>query len=90
MSFLSNLKKVLHLGNNESKKKKVFNNIKMDCDPEEYWEMVGELGDGAFGKVYKVIFLSSSVLHIYKKNYCYISYAINELYCLLNVSRDVL
>ncbi|XP_067015869.2 serine/threonine-protein kinase 10 [Anabrus simplex] len=54
MSFLSNLKKVLHLGGgNEAKKKKVFNNIKMDCDPEEHWEMVGELGDGAFGKVYK-------------------------------------
>ncbi|XP_069677773.1 serine/threonine-protein kinase 10 isoform X2 [Periplaneta americana] len=54
MSFLSNLKKVLHLGGaNEAKKKKVFNNIKMDCNPEDYWEMVGELGDGAFGKVYK-------------------------------------
>ncbi|XP_071447707.1 serine/threonine-protein kinase 10 isoform X2 [Hetaerina americana] len=52
--FLSNLKKVLHLGGgNDGKKKKGFNNIKMDVDPEEYWEMVGELGDGAFGKVYK-------------------------------------
>lgn len=57
MSFLSNLKKVLHLGSaNEAKKKKVFNNIKMDCNPEDFWEMVGELGDGAFGKVYKVSF----------------------------------
>lgn len=55
MSFFNNLKKVLHLGNNESKKKKVYNNIKMDCDPEEYWDMIGELGDGAFGKVYKVL-----------------------------------
>lgn len=55
MSFFNNLKKVLHLGGgNEAKKKKVFNNIKMDIDPEETWEMVGELGDGAFGKVYKV------------------------------------
>lgn len=54
MSFLSGLKKVLHLGSNEAKKKKVFNNIRMDCDPEEFWEMIGELGDGAFGKVYKV------------------------------------
>ena len=55
MSLLSGLKKVLHIGyGNEAKKKKVFNNIKLDCDPEEYWEMVGELGDGAFGKVYKV------------------------------------
>ncbi|CAH0395331.1 unnamed protein product [Bemisia tabaci] len=53
MSFLSGLKKVLHLGSNEAKKKKVFNNIRMDCDPEEFWEMIGELGDGAFGKVYK-------------------------------------
>lgn len=54
MSFFNNLKKVFNLGNNDSKKKKVFNNIKMDCDPEEYWDMIGELGDGAFGKVYKV------------------------------------
>lgn len=56
MSFLSGLKKVLHLGNNEAKKKKVFNNIHMDCDVDDSWEMIGELGDGAFGKVYKVIF----------------------------------
>jgi len=56
MSFLSGLKKVLHLGNNEAKKKKVFNNIHMDCDVDDFWEMIGELGDGAFGKVYKVIF----------------------------------
>ncbi|CAB0001996.1 unnamed protein product [Nesidiocoris tenuis] len=55
MSFLSNLRKVLHLGGNESKKKKVFNNIRMECDPEEYWDIVGELGDGAFGKVYKML-----------------------------------
>ncbi|XP_050421014.1 serine/threonine-protein kinase 10 isoform X2 [Adelges cooleyi] len=53
MSFLSGLKKVLHLGNNEAKKKKVFNNIHMECDVDEFWEMIGELGDGAFGKVYK-------------------------------------
>lgn len=55
MSFFNNLKKVLHLGGgNEAKKKKVFNNIKMDFDPEQIWELIGELGDGAFGKVYKV------------------------------------
>lgn len=54
MSFLSNLKKAFHFGGNDAKKKKLYNNIKMDCSPEEFWEMVGELGDGAFGKVYKV------------------------------------
>ncbi|XP_031629687.1 STE20-like serine/threonine-protein kinase isoform X2 [Contarinia nasturtii] len=53
MSFLNNLKKVLHLGGGETKKKRIYNNIRMDCDPTEYWEMIGELGDGAFGKVYK-------------------------------------
>lgn len=50
MSFLNNLKKVLHLGGGEAKKKRIYNNIRMDCDPTEYWEMIGELGDGAFGE----------------------------------------
>ncbi|XP_045456982.1 serine/threonine-protein kinase 10 [Melitaea cinxia] len=54
MSFFNNLKKVLHLGGgNDAKKKKVFSNIRDNCDPAENWDMVGELGDGAFGKVYK-------------------------------------
>lgn len=53
MSFINNLKKVFHLGGGEAKKKRHGNNIKMDTDPSEIWEIVGELGDGAFGKVYK-------------------------------------
>ncbi|XP_053671494.1 STE20-like serine/threonine-protein kinase [Anopheles nili] len=53
MSFLSNLKKVLHFGSGEAKKKRLFNNIRMDTDPTDFWDMIGELGDGAFGKVYK-------------------------------------
>ncbi|XP_052873307.1 STE20-like serine/threonine-protein kinase [Anopheles cruzii] len=53
MSFLNNLKKVFHLGSGEAKKKRIFNNIRMDTDPNDFWEMIGELGDGAFGKVYK-------------------------------------
>lgn len=28
--------------------------MKRDLNPEEFWEIIGELGDGAFGKVYKV------------------------------------
>lgn len=60
MSFLSNLKKVLHLGASDAKKKKGFNNIQMECDPKEHWDMIGELGDGAFGKVYKVSNLFTS------------------------------
>ncbi|KAI5747961.1 hypothetical protein M8J77_020407 [Diaphorina citri] len=52
-TFLKGVKNFLHIGNNDAKKKKVFNNIRMDTDPEEFWDMVGDLGDGAFGKVYK-------------------------------------
>jgi len=54
MSFFNNIKKALHFGGNDAKKKKVYNNVKMDVDPGEYWDMIGELGDGAYGKVYKV------------------------------------
>ncbi|XP_045506048.1 serine/threonine-protein kinase 10-like isoform X2 [Colias croceus] len=54
MSFFNNLKKVLHLGSgNDAKKKKVFSNIRDNSDPNDNWDMIGELGDGAFGKVYK-------------------------------------
>lgn len=53
MSFLNNLKKVFHIGGGEAKKKRIYNNIRMDCEMSEFWELIGELGDGAFGKVYK-------------------------------------
>ncbi|XP_063708327.1 serine/threonine-protein kinase 10 isoform X2 [Culicoides brevitarsis] len=53
MSFLNNLKKVFHLGSGEAKKKRLYNNVRMDTNPTDFWEMIGELGDGAFGKVYK-------------------------------------
>eukprot|EP00095_Tigriopus_kingsejongensis_P008515 maker-scaffold181_size278858-snap-gene-1.33 protein:Tk08515 transcript:maker-scaffold181_size278858-snap-gene-1.33-mRNA-1 annotation:"ste20-like serine threonine-protein kinase" len=56
MPFFSNLKKVLSLGSGEPKKKKLnFQNIHLELNPEEIWEIVGELGDGAFGKVHKVV-----------------------------------
>ena len=65
MPFFSNLKKVLSLGSgsdsallnsSSSKKKKsqILSRIKCDQDPESNWDIIGELGDGAFGKVQKV------------------------------------
>lgn len=41
-------------GDNKNKKVKLNEHLKRDQDPNELWEIIGELGDGAFGKVYKV------------------------------------
>lgn len=61
MSFLNNLKKVFHLGSGEAKKKRIYNNIRMDTDPTDFWDMIGELGDGAFGKVIIIVAVDSLV-----------------------------
>ncbi|XP_060728652.1 STE20-like serine/threonine-protein kinase isoform X1 [Tachysurus vachellii] len=50
MSFF-NLRKIFKIGT--EKKKKQYEHVHRDVNPEEVWEIVGELGDGAFGKVYK-------------------------------------
>ena len=43
----------------ETRKKstKVLQCLKGDANPESVWEVVGVLGDGSFGKVYKVLTL---------------------------------
>lgn len=51
MSFF-NFRKIFKLG--VEKKKKQYEHVRRDVNPEEVWEVIGELGDGAFGKVYKV------------------------------------
>lgn len=38
----------------EKKRVKHYDNLKRDVDPTEIWDTQQELGDGAFGKVYKV------------------------------------
>ncbi|KAM7154151.1 uncharacterized protein RBU57_011809 isoform 2-T3 [Macrochelys suwanniensis] len=37
----------------EKKKAKHYENVKRDVNPEDIWTVLGELGDGAFGKVFK-------------------------------------
>ena len=49
MAFL----KRLFQGGNKSKKKN-YPNVTYGSDPLETWQKIGEIGDGAFGKVYKV------------------------------------
>ena len=52
MPLFSKVKDIFKSGSS-AKKKKVYHNVKLE-NPEEYWSTIGELGDGAYGKVYKV------------------------------------
>ncbi|XP_056140523.1 serine/threonine-protein kinase 10 [Lampris incognitus] len=46
--------KILRLPSLDIKKKvKQYEHVHRDINPNDIWEIVGELGDGAFGKVYK-------------------------------------
>lgn len=50
MSFF---RRIFRVGQEEPKRK-IYANIKRGENPELIWDTIGELGDGAFGKVYKV------------------------------------
>jgi len=58
-SFLSPFNSALNGGN---KKKKSYSSLITDRDPTAIWEIVSELGDGAFGKVYKARHRQTGVL----------------------------
>uniref|UniRef100_A0A3P8W491 non-specific serine/threonine protein kinase n=1 Tax=Cynoglossus semilaevis TaxID=244447 RepID=A0A3P8W491_CYNSE len=51
---LARFSKILRLPTIEIKKKlKQYEHVRRDVNPNDIWEIIGELGDGAFGKVYK-------------------------------------
>ncbi|CAI5766490.1 Hypothetical predicted protein [Podarcis lilfordi] len=52
MAF-ANFRRILRLSAFEKRRSKEYEHVCRDLDPNEVWEIVGELGDGAFGKVYK-------------------------------------
>uniref|UniRef100_W5NF29 non-specific serine/threonine protein kinase n=1 Tax=Lepisosteus oculatus TaxID=7918 RepID=W5NF29_LEPOC len=54
------LMKLFRLGG-EKKKIRHYENVRRDVNPQDGWETVGELGDGAFGKVYKARSRSSGL-----------------------------
>lgn len=57
MSFF---RRIFRVGQEEPKRK-TYANIKRGENPELIWDTVGELGDGAFGKVYKVMSRNLSI-----------------------------
>ncbi|XP_072293637.1 STE20-like serine/threonine-protein kinase isoform X2 [Eucyclogobius newberryi] len=50
MSFF-NFRKIFKFG--PDRKKKQYEHVHRDVNPEDIWDIIGELGDGAFGKVFK-------------------------------------
>jgi len=57
MPILEKLRNIFAGSGDGKKKVRHYQYIKRDVDPSELWEIIGELGDGAFGKVYKVLLL---------------------------------
>uniref|UniRef100_A0A6I8T161 non-specific serine/threonine protein kinase n=1 Tax=Xenopus tropicalis TaxID=8364 RepID=A0A6I8T161_XENTR len=54
MAF-ANFRRILRLPNFEKKRLREYEHVRRDLDPNQVWEIIGELGDGAFGKVYKIM-----------------------------------
>uniref|UniRef100_A0A673XPY5 non-specific serine/threonine protein kinase n=1 Tax=Salmo trutta TaxID=8032 RepID=A0A673XPY5_SALTR len=55
MAF-AKLSQILRLSSFDIKKKaKQYEHVHRDINPNDQWEIIGELGDGAFGKVYKIM-----------------------------------
>ncbi|XP_032929324.1 serine/threonine-protein kinase 10 [Catharus ustulatus] len=52
MAF-ANFRRILRLSAFEKRRSREYEHVRRDLDPAEVWEVLGELGDGAFGKVYK-------------------------------------
>ncbi|XP_039632338.1 serine/threonine-protein kinase 10 [Polypterus senegalus] len=50
---LAKFSKILRLSSFEKRRSKQYEHVHRDLNPNDIWEIIGELGDGAFGKVYK-------------------------------------
>uniref|UniRef100_A0A8C5GZM2 non-specific serine/threonine protein kinase n=1 Tax=Gouania willdenowi TaxID=441366 RepID=A0A8C5GZM2_GOUWI len=50
---LQRFSKIFRLPTLEKRKLKQYEHVHRDINPNDLWEIIGELGDGAFGKVYK-------------------------------------
>jgi len=67
MPILEKLRNIFAGSGDGKKKVRHYQYIKRDADPSELWEIMGELGDGAFGKVYKVLLPYKCLLRRHSK-----------------------
>lgn len=68
-----------------AQKNKVYKNLTKGVDPNDIWEICGELGDGTFGKVYKVCLLIVILIVI---NFIFYSNAKINFYTSINAVKE--
>ncbi|KAJ1351588.1 hypothetical protein KIN20_007669 [Parelaphostrongylus tenuis] len=56
MSFFGKMKNLFRTSTVEESRRSLPSIIEVNVNPKDFWEIVGELGDGAFGKVEKAVF----------------------------------
>uniref|UniRef100_A0A8B9RE08 non-specific serine/threonine protein kinase n=1 Tax=Astyanax mexicanus TaxID=7994 RepID=A0A8B9RE08_ASTMX len=84
--------RIFRLPTLDKKRVKQYEHVHRDVNPGDQWEIVGELGDGAFGKVYKVSFShlrnGELMIEVWKVIFCsiyFILVLLSSFYHLLTV-----
>jgi STE20-like kinase len=93
MSFLNKFKNLFRGGQQVPQPAPLPSVIKKDVNPLNYWDIIGELGDGAFGKVEKAQskenrnrFAAAKVLFLLAYSYNILSIIAYDIPCTIGRS----